>query len=89
MMAGCILFRLCQSLETPGSANTPATVLGTLRERFVAADRKKSGFLDGVKFRAVLDSLPGTQGLKVGGWVGGWAPRKKCSAFLRVTSLLL
>lgn len=58
--------RLCQGLESSGGDGSgPGRVLATLRERFVAADRKKSGFLDGAQFRAVLADLPGTDGLTV------------------------
>eukprot|EP00903_Cladosiphon_okamuranus_P019202 g17658.t2 len=56
--------RLCQSLENSGvDGSGPGTVLATLRERFVAADSKKGGFLDAAQFRAVLADLPGTAGL--------------------------
>lgn len=68
-MSGGNLVRLCRSLEISGSEGGrtgPSAVLGTLRERFVAADREKSGFLDRGQFRVVLDSLPGTHGLTVG-----------------------
>lgn len=58
--------RLCQGLENAGGDGSgPGTVLAKLRERFVAADSNKSGFLDGAKFRAVLADLPGTEGLTV------------------------
>lgn len=61
-----LMFRLCQGLENSGGdGGGPGTVLATLRERFVAADSKKSGFLDGARFRAVLADLPGMEGLTV------------------------
>ncbi|CAM9599986.1 unnamed protein product [Scytosiphon promiscuus] len=58
--------RLCQSLgssggDGDGGGSSPGEVLGTLRERFVAADRGKQGFLNGSQFRAILESLPGTR----------------------------
>eukprot|EP00752_Nemacystus_decipiens_P018631 g16705.t1 len=56
--------RLCQGLESfGGDGSGPGTVLATLRERFVAADSRKSGFLNATQFRVVLADLPGTEGL--------------------------
>ncbi|CAM9306993.1 unnamed protein product [Ectocarpus fasciculatus] len=63
--------RLCKSLEISGDSGGdddgggggPGSVLGRFRERFVAVDRDKTGFINRAQFRAVLASLPGTQDL--------------------------
>lgn len=58
--------RLCQSLEASGGGDGgTGTVLDALRERFVAVDRNKTGFLDATQFRTVLADLPGVEGLTV------------------------
>ncbi|CAB1102374.1 unnamed protein product [Ectocarpus sp. CCAP 1310/34] len=64
-------FRLCKSFEISGDSGDdgdgggdgPGSVLWRFRERFVAADRDKTGFINRAQFRAVLASLPGTQDL--------------------------
>ncbi|CBJ27722.1 hypothetical protein Esi_0083_0058 [Ectocarpus siliculosus] len=63
--------RLCKSFEMSGDSGGdgdgggggPGSVLGRFRERFVAVDRDKTGFINRAQFRAVLASLPGTQDL--------------------------
>lgn len=56
-------YRLFQSIV--GASDDAASVLETVRERFVEVDHDRSGFVTMGQFRHVMNSLPGTQDLTV------------------------